>query len=247
MTHPYAYPPAFLCSLVLASMLLSFPLHAETDTGSAGLWQSHATIRNAAADAVRSAATDTVGTIEVVADSPDPRLKLPRCGQSLKAALPSGTRLAGRLTVEVSCSGNRPWRLFLPVQIESSRPVVVAARSLARDTILAPADVRLAKLGPGVPGFGAVTDPAQVVGQRLRRSLEAGTPLSAALIDAPLIVKRGQQVTLEVRAGGIAVRVAGVAKADGALGQLIEVQNGSSGKTVQAVVRSERTVEVLLR
>ena len=33
----------------------------------------------------------------------------------------------------------------------------------------------------------------------------------------------------------------------GALGQLIEVQNGSSGKTVQAVVRSERTVEVLLR
>jgi flagella basal body P-ring formation protein FlgA len=60
-------------------------------------------------------------------------------------------------------------------------------------------------------------------------------------------VRRGQQVTLEALAGNFAVRVAGVARSDGALGQLIEVENGSSGKTVQAVVRSERTVEVLLR
>jgi flagella basal body P-ring formation protein FlgA len=86
-----------------------------------------------------------------------------------------------------------------------------------------------------------------VVGQRLRRSLEAGAPVSAALLDAPLMVRRGQQVTLEALAGNFAVRVSGVARADGALGELIEVENGSSGKTVQAVVRSERTVEVLLR
>ena len=228
----------------LPLLMLCLPLHASPDTG---IWQAHAAIRDAAAEAVRSAAADTAGVIEVVADSPDPRLQLPRCEEPLKAALPSGTRLAGRLTVEVSCTGKRPWRLYLPVRIESSRPVVVAARSLTRDTILAPADVRLAKLGPGVSGYGTVADPAQVIGQRLRRSLEAGAPVSASLLDAPLIVRRGQQVTLEALAGGIAVRVAGVARSDGALGQLIEVENGSSGKTVQAVVRSERTVEVLLR
>jgi flagella basal body P-ring formation protein FlgA len=243
MRHSCANTPVVFRRLLLSCMLLlSFQAHAGT-----GLWQPHAEIRDAAAKAVQSAAADTAGTIEVVADSPDPRLQLPRCQEPLKAVLPSGTRLAGRLTVEVSCAGKRPWRLYLPVQIESSRPVVVAARSLARDTILAPADVRVAKLGPGVSGYGAVSDPAQVVGQRLKRSLEAGAPLSAALLDAPLIVRRGQQVMLEALAGGFAVRVAGVARSDGALGQLIEVQNGSSGKTVQAVVRSERTVEVLLR
>lgn len=228
----------------LLLVMLCLPLHASPDSDP---WQPHAGIRDAAAEAVRKAAADTGGGIEVVADSPDPRLQLPRCEEPLKAALPSGTRLVGRLTVEVSCTGKRPWRLFLPVRIESSRPVVVAARSLTRDTILAPADVRLAKLGPGVSGYGAVADPAEVIGQKLRRSLEAGAPVSASLLDAPLIVKRGQQVTLEALAGGIAVRVGGVAKTDGALGQLIEVENGSSGKTVQAVVRSERTVEVQLR
>ncbi len=242
MRYPDTETAVSFCGLVLSCMLLSLPVHADT-----GPWQPHGEIRDAAAKAVRSAAADTAGTIEVVADSPDPRLQLRRCEEPLKAVLPSGTRLAGRLTVEVSCSGNRPWRLYLPVRIESSRPVVVAARSLTRDTILAPADVRLAKLGPGVSAYGTVTEPAQVIGQKLRRPLEAGAPLSAALLDAPLLVRRGQQVMLEALAGGFAVRVAGVAKADGALGQLIEVQNGSSGKIVQAVVRSERTVEVLLR
>ncbi|MEZ5563320.1 MAG: flagellar basal body P-ring formation chaperone FlgA [Gammaproteobacteria bacterium] len=224
------------------ALLLCLQAHAAT-----GRWQPHAEIRNAAAEAVRSAAADTTGAIEVLADSPDPRLQLPRCEEPLKATLPAGARLSGRLTVEVRCTGNRPWGLYLPVQIESSRPVVVAARSLTRDTILAPGDVRVAKLGPGVSGYGTLGDPAQVLGQRLRRSLEAGAPVTAALLDAPLLVRRGQQVTLEAMAGNFAVRVAGVAQADGALGQLIEVRNGSSGKIVQAVVRSERTAEVLLR
>lgn len=229
--------------LVLACALFAcLPLHAGS-----GAWQSHDGIREAAAEAVRSAVADTAEGIEVVADSPDPRLQLPRCEQPLKAVLPAASRLSGRLTVEVSCAGNRPWRLYLPVRIESSRPVVVAARSLTRDTILAPGDIRVAKLGPGVSAAGTLTDPAQVIGQRLRRSLESGAPVSAGLLDAPLIVRRGQQVTLEALAGNFAVRVAGVARSDGALGQLIEVENGSSGKTVQAVVRSERTVEVLLR
>jgi flagella basal body P-ring formation protein FlgA len=235
--------PVPVRSLILAcALLLSLPLQAESE-----IWQSHAGIREAAAEAVRSAAGDTAGSIEVIADSPDPRLRLPRCEEALKAALPAASRLSGRLTVEVGCRGNRPWRLYLPVRIESSRPVVVAARSLTRDTILTPGDVRMAKLGPGISGYGAIADPAQVTGQRLRRSLEAGAPVSVALLEAPLMVRRGQQVTLEAMAGNFAVRVSGVARTDGALGELIEVENGSSGKTVQAVVRSERTVEVLLR
>jgi flagella basal body P-ring formation protein FlgA len=224
------------------TLLLCLPLHADN-----GPWQTHASIREAAVEAVRGAAADTAGSTEVLADSPDPRLRLRQCEEALQATLPPGTRLAGRLTVEVSCAGQQPWRLYLPVRIQSSRPVVVAARSLTRDTILAPDDVRVAKLGPGVPAYGTLADPAQVIGQRLRRSLEAGAPVSAAQLDAPLIVRRGQQVTLEALAGNIAVRVSGTARTDGALGELIEVENGSSGKTVQAVVRSGRTVEVLLR
>jgi flagella basal body P-ring formation protein FlgA len=41
--------------------------------------------------------------------------------------------------------------------------------------------------------------------------------------------------------------MAGVARNDGALGDIIEVKNESSGRVVQAVVRSAKSVEVLLR
>ena len=172
-TWLYVYPASQPCSGLHAASVPAAPCRYRP-------LQPHASIREAAAEAVRSAAADPAETIEVLADSPDPRLRLPLCADPLKATLPAGARLSGRLTVEVSCTGQQPWRLYLPVRIQSSRQVVVAARSLTRDTILAPGDVRVATLGPGVSGYGAVTDPAQVVGQRLRRSLEAGAPVSAA-------------------------------------------------------------------
>ena len=75
---------ASLCGLFLSCQLLSLPVHAD-----AGRWQPHGEIRDVAAKAVRSAAADTAGTIDVVADSPDPRLRLPRCEEPLKAVLPS--------------------------------------------------------------------------------------------------------------------------------------------------------------
>ena len=51
----------------------------------------------------------------------------------------------------------------------------------------------------------------------------------------------------EALAGGLTVRMAGVARADGALGDTIQVESGTSGRVVQAVVRSAKSVEVLLR
>jgi flagella basal body P-ring formation protein FlgA len=86
-----------------------------------------------------------------------------------------------------------------------------------------------------------------VAGKRLRRNLEAGAPVTASLLDAPILVRRGQQVTLEAAQGGFQVRMAGVARSEGSLGQIIEVENGGSGRIVQAVVRSAKSVEVLLR
>ena len=51
---------------------------------------------------------------------------------------------------------------------------------------------------------------------------------------------------MEARAGAITVQMAGVARDDGGLGQTIPVENSSSKKVVQAVVRNEKYVEILL-
>jgi len=154
---------------------------------------------------------------------------------------------SARFTAEVRCEGSRPWRLYLPVRVTSIRPVVVATRALARDTVLAPGDVRLASADPATVPAGALHDQALVIGRVLRRPLDEGQAVTTALIAAPTLVRRGQQVTVEARSGLLAVRMEGVARGEGALGDLIEVENVTSGRTVQAVVRSAKSVEVLLR
>jgi flagella basal body P-ring formation protein FlgA len=211
---------------------------------SAVAWQSHASVREAAEAAARLAIS---GSGEVAADSPDPRLRLAQCSQPLTATVPANGVRTARLTANVRCDGSQPWRLYLPVRVTSSRPVVVASRALARDTVLAPGDVRLADSTSGSAPPGALHDVNLAVGRLLRRPADDGQALTASLLTAPTLVRRGQDVQVEAVAGGLQVRMAGVARGDGALGDVIEVENGASGRVVQAVVRSAKLVEVLLR
>lgn len=233
-------PPCNPC-LLLLWLCLALPTLAVAQQ-----WQSHDDIRAAAADAAR-AAVPSDPRPAVQADAPDPRVRLPRCDQPLTGAVSGVVKARGRVTAEVHCPGSRPWTLYVPVRILGDRSILVAARALARDTVLAPADVRLAPAPQGTATYGSLSDPAEVAGKRLRRSLEAGAPVTASLLDAPILVRRGQQVTLEATQGGFQVRMAGVARSEGSLGEIIEVENGGSGRIVQAVVRSAKSVEVLLR
>ncbi|MEZ5565148.1 MAG: flagellar basal body P-ring formation chaperone FlgA [Gammaproteobacteria bacterium] len=187
------------------------------------------------------------GPADLVADELDPRLRLKRCTQPLAATVPANGVGATRVTAEVRCAGKQPWRLFLPVQISATRSVVVAARSLARDTVLAPGDVRLAESVSGSAPTGAVRDPAFAVGRRLKRQVNEGQALTAGLLAAATVIQRGQDVTVEARSGALQVRMAGVARDDGALGDIIAVESKASGRLIQAVVRSAKSVEVLLR
>jgi len=226
------------------SVLLAAGLLAATVAHAAAEWQSHATIREAAEAAAREALP---GPDQVLADSPDPRLRLARCTVPLAASVPANGVRSARFTAEVRCEGEQPWRLYLPVRVTSTRPVVVASRALARDTVLAPGDVRLAASAPASVPAGALHDPALAVGRVLRRPADEGQALTASLLGAPTLVRRGQQVSVEARTGGLTVRMEGVARGEGALGDIIEVENGGSGRIVQAVVRSAKSVEVLLQ
>lgn len=207
-------------------------------------WQEHATIREAAEQAARQIMQ---GPATLVADHPDPRLRLQRCSQPLSATVPANGVGATRVTAEVRCAGARPWRLFLPVQVTVTRSVVVAARSMARDTVLAPGDVRLAESVAGSAPTGTLRDPAFAVGRRLKRQVNEGQALTAGLLVAATVIQRGQDVSVEARSGGLQVRMAGVARQDGALGDIIDVESKASGRVIQGVVRSAKSVEVMLR
>ena len=143
-----------------------------------------------------------------------------------------------RVSAEVRCDGARSWRLNVPVNVTIRRELVVTAVPLERGKILTAGDVILAEREVGASPGGYLTTVDAAVGQVVRRATPAGVALSPAQLESPLLVRRGQPVTLEARSGAIVVQMAGVARGDGALGETVAVANLSSRKVMQGIVRS---------
>jgi flagella basal body P-ring formation protein FlgA len=140
-----------------------------------------------------------------------------------------------------------PRQFTLDVQVSLPAKMVVAVRSLSRGTIIGPGDVELRM--DVQPGRGAkpLYSLDKVVGRQTTRSITAGQILQQESVQAPLLVKRGDVVTVYVRSGGIRIRTNGRSRDDGSLGDLIAVESMLDRKTFFAQVCAAREVEVFAR
>ena len=179
-------------------------------------------------DSIKAAA---LGALPVGADAEatlDPALRLPRCGAALVA------RVQGSNSVEVACPDG--WRLFVPVRVRRSQTVLVLSRGIAPgETITTDAFVPETRDASRIVG-AAVADPAQAVGRVARRTLSAGAVLSATDLVAQRLIRRGDNVALVSRRGGVEVRVVGKALGDAGESERVTVENLSSRRVVQGVV-----------
>ena len=179
-------------------------------------------------DTIKAAA---LGALPVGADAEatlDPALRLPRCGAALVA------RVQGSNSVEVACPDG--WRLFVPVRVRRSQTVLVLSRGIAPgETITADAFVPETRDASRIVG-AAVADPAQAIGRVARRTLSAGAVLSATDLVAQRLIRRGDNVALLSRRGGVEVRVVGKALGDAGENERVTVENLSSRRVVQGVV-----------
>ena len=179
-------------------------------------------------DTIKAAA---LGALPVGADAEatlDPALRLPRCGAALVA------RVQGSNSVEVACPDG--WRLFVPVRVRRSQTVLVLSRGIAPgETITADAFVPETRDASRIVG-AAVADPAQAIGRVARRTLSAGAVLSATDLVAQRLIRRGDNVALVSRRGGVEVRVVGKALGDAGESERVTVENLSSRRVVQGVV-----------
>ncbi|HMM78338.1 MAG TPA: flagellar basal body P-ring formation chaperone FlgA [Gammaproteobacteria bacterium] len=201
-------------------------------------------IRGAARDFLLAEAGGREAGVEVEVGRLDARLKLQRCSLPLTPFMPPGGRTSGHTSVGVRCEGDMPWTLFVPALVRRAQDLVVAARPIARGTILSAADVTtVTKLLPNAPA-GMLESPEVALGRIAMRDIAAGTALNANQLKAPQIVRRGQAVTLSLASGPVAVRVAGTALKDGTLGERIPVRNANSKRVVEGVVLADGLVEV---
>ncbi len=217
-----------------------------TGPAAATEWQPVQSIRDAASTFAAAELGGDGEDIRAEAGELDGRLRMARCDRPLEAFLPNGSAAGNRLIVGVRCTGSKPWKLFVPVRIARFADVLIVRHALPRGHVLTPADLRTERRDLGNQIRAYVSDLAHLPGRRLKRPVIAGTPLTHAMVDAENIVRRGQKVTLLVEEGGMQIRMTGKALADGAKDQRIRVENTSSRRVVEGVVRSPEVVEIML-
>jgi flagella basal body P-ring formation protein FlgA len=171
-------------------------------------------------------------------------LRLPLCDQALAGYWSNGSRTLGHTTVGVRCDGSATWSLFVPVQISQQRPVAVLSRPINQGAALTPDSVTLVRrdVAPFTTGYFSTLQ--DIEGMIARRPLTAGTVLTPSLLDAPKLVRRGDQVRIEAANALINVQAMGTALRDGRSGERIPVKNLHSERVIEARVIAQGIVKI---
>lgn len=181
-------------------------------------------------------------TVHATAGRLDERLRLAPCAGDLTPHLAPGAVVRPRTSVGVRCPDAGGWSILVPVTVESEVAVLVARRTLSRGEVPTAGDLEAATRR--VPGLGTqyAVRPTDVVGRRLRRPVAAGQPVTSDALEPPVLVARGQQVTLVAQLAGIAVRSGAVALDAGGHGDRVRARNPVSGRVIEGTVQPDGTV-----
>ena len=144
-------------------------------------------------------------------------------------------------------SPDGPVRFDVDAEVTLASQRVVAARSLSRDAIIRASDVRLEPGGAIEAGSDCFHSIDEVVGRQTTHALPKDKVLDRGSIRQPLLVRRGEVITVYARSAGIRVRSTAKAREEGSLGDLIQVESPIDRATYFARVSGIQEVEVYAR
>lgn len=170
-------------------------------------------------------------------DADAPLLNAPLRGQRLEFE-PLTTHPVGRvpITVRRYTGDELAGTDRLRVDVEIRRPVVVARRSLARGQVITEDHLETRTVTLTSLRKKPLTDPASAVGQQSEGLLRAGAVMYVDDVAAPVLVRRGQTVTVRAMSGGVVLRMVGRAMDDGERGAVVELRNERTRETFEARV-----------
>lgn len=150
------------------------------------------------------------------------------------------SRSAVTVGVRVMVDGREAAQVSLPVRIRVFGLVAFAESLVERGGVI-PADAvsyrRTELLGrAAAPGF----DPLRHRGWTARRRVAPGAILTADMLRAPLLVRRGEEVRVSVRRQGLMVEARAVALDEGALGERIRLRMDGALRMFRGLVTGER-------
>jgi flagella basal body P-ring formation protein FlgA len=141
-------------------------------------------------------------------------------------------RFDGVLTVD----GEPQVRLRLTGTAVTTADAVELLHPLARGEIIKKSDVTLRRVPRVQITSETITDPSQAVGFAARATINPGRLLRSSELMKPEIVQRNENVTIVYEVPGLMLAVRGKATEGGAEGDMIDVVNVQSNRTVRGTI-----------
>ena len=130
----------------------------------------------------------------------------------------------------------------MPVFAESGVRIVVPARDIARGDTISESDLTYATVPGNALMSGTVTSLAAVKDMEARRMLHAGEAMRADDVRHPIVVTKGQTITMLFHAPGVELTAMGRAMGEGGVGDTVTVQNPASYRMISGIVTAPGTV-----
>ncbi|MDG2224054.1 MAG: flagellar basal body P-ring formation chaperone FlgA [Rubripirellula sp.] len=127
-------------------------------------------------------------------------------------------------------------------------PQVVVPRSgLSRGDQINATDLEFQSISSELMKPEYITDMAEVIGMEARSPLSANRPIRRDRLGAPILIRRGELIEVQVVGGGITVSTKGKANGDGAASDLIEIETFQPRKRLLGRVVQAGLVEIITR
>lgn len=143
---------------------------------------------------------------------------------------------SGRFTAVVSWGNSVDDRVRLTGRVERMTEVPVLLDRVMRGEVIDKSNVEWQFLAEARLPNSAITDVTQLVGMAAKRSLQAGKPITASDVHRPLMVNRGETVTIYLTTPAMQLSTKGKALEHGSEGDTIRISNTQTNTVVDAIV-----------
>jgi flagella basal body P-ring formation protein FlgA len=123
--------------------------------------------------------------------------------------------------------------------------VPVLKRPVAMGEVIDARDISMVSMRLDRIGRTVVLSRESLVGLAAKRMLNPGQPIQSGDVQRPILVPKGGAVMMLVEAPGMFLSATGKSMENGGEGDLIQVMNTQTNRTVQALVTGPNQVKVL--
>lgn len=152
----------------------------------------------------------------------------------------------GRFSVFVTAPPNSPdaQRLRVSGRVVYQETIAVPAHGMAIGDVFGPSDISEIKLPRDRVAPDAITNAQELLGKATRRILRGGETVRAGDVEAPVVVHKGDLVTIALNTALMQLTAQGKALDDGAMGAAIRVTNTQSNRVLEAAVAGPNQVVI---